>query len=88
VIDRANRETWEETGSQSLYDRACQEVEERLAGYTPIETDPVADKAMRELVMTGLDKQDRLPDLPPLPEKQAPKAAPGRRGRAGRRRSR
>jgi trimethylamine--corrinoid protein Co-methyltransferase len=88
VIDRANRETWEETGSQSLYDRACQEVEERLAGYTPIETDPDADKAMRELVMTGLDKQDRLPDLPPLPEKQAPKAAPGRRGRAGRRRSR
>ena len=28
VIDRANRETWEETGSLSLYDRACQQVED------------------------------------------------------------
>jgi trimethylamine--corrinoid protein Co-methyltransferase len=88
VIDRANRETWEETGSSSLYDRACKEVEERLAGYTPIETDPDVDTAMRELVITGLDKQDTLPELPPLPEPSAPKAAPGRRGRAGRRRSR
>jgi trimethylamine--corrinoid protein Co-methyltransferase len=87
VIDRANRETWEETGSLSLYDRACQQVEERLANYTPIATDPAVDAALRQLVMDGLDKQDKLPDLPPPPEPQAPKAMPGRRGRAGRRRA-
>jgi len=88
VIDRANRETWEETGSSSLYDRACQEVEERLANYTPIETDSGVDAALRELVIAGLDKQDTLPDLPPPPAPQEPKATPGRRGRAGRRRTR
>ena len=87
VIDRTNRETWEETGSLSLYDRACQQVEERLANYTPIATDPIVDAALRQLVMDGLDKQDKLPDLPPPPEPQAPKATPGRRGRAGRRRA-
>jgi len=86
VIDRANRETWEETGSLSLYDRACQQVEERLANYAPIATDPAIDTALRQLVIDGLEKQDKLPVLPPPPEPQAPKAIPGRRGRAGRRR--
>jgi len=86
VIDRANRETWEETGSLSLYDRACQQVEERLANYTPIDTDPAVDLALRQLVLDGLKKQEALPELPPAPEAQAPKAIPGRRGRAGRRR--
>ena len=86
VIDRANRETWEETGSRSLYDRACEQVEERLANYTPIETDPTIDAAMRQLIMDGFEKQENLPELPPPPEPKAPKAIPGRRGRAGRRR--
>ena len=87
VIDRANRETWEETGSLSLYDRACQQVEERLANYTPIETDPAVDTALRQLVIDGLEAQTELPELPPPPAPQGPKAIPGRRGRAGRRRS-
>ena len=86
VIDRANRETWEETGSRSLYDRACEQVEERLANYTPIETDAAIDTAMRQLIMDGLETQESLPDLPPPPEPKAPKSVPGRRGRAGRRR--
>jgi trimethylamine--corrinoid protein Co-methyltransferase len=86
VIDRANRESWEETGSKSLYDRACEQVEERLANYTPIETDAAIDAAMRQLIMDGFEKQESLPDLPPPPEPKAPKAIPGRRGRAGRRR--
>ena len=86
VIDRANRETWEETGSRSLYDRACEQVEERLANYTPIETDAAIDTAMRQLIMDGFETQESLPDLPPPPEPKAPKAVPGRRGRAGRRR--
>jgi trimethylamine--corrinoid protein Co-methyltransferase len=87
VIDRVNRETWEEGGSLSLYDRACQQVEERLASYTPIATDPAIDTALRQLVMDGLEKQDELPELPPPPEPRAPKSIPGRRGRAGRRRT-
>jgi len=87
VIDRANREAWEETGSLSLHDRACQQVEERLANYTPIDTDPAIDTALRQLVIDGLIDQTELPGLPPPPAPQAPKAIPGRRGRAGRRRS-
>ena len=86
AFDRTNRETWEETGSKSLYDRACEQVEERLANYTPIETDVAIDTAMRQLIMDGFETQENLPDLPPPPEPKAPKAIPGRRGRAGRRR--
>jgi trimethylamine--corrinoid protein Co-methyltransferase len=86
VIDRANRETWEEMGSTSLYDRACEQVEDRLANYKPIETDAAIDTAMRQLIMDGFETQESLPDLPPPPEPKAPKSVPGRRGRAGRRR--
>lgn len=86
VIDRANRESWEENGSLTLYERACQQVEERLANYQPIETDSATDTAMREIVAAGFTDQVDLPVLPPLPEPQAPKPRPGRRGRPGRRR--
>ena len=86
VFDRLNRETWEETGSKSLYDRACEQVEERLSNYTPIETDPAVDAAMRQLIMDGFESQESLPELPPPPEPKAPKPVAGRRGRAGRRR--
>ncbi|MCH7821964.1 MAG: trimethylamine methyltransferase family protein [Proteobacteria bacterium] len=87
VIDRANRETWEETGSLSLRDRANAEVEERLASYMPIETDLEVDTAMRELVAAGFEKQEHLPELPPPAEVPPPKPVLGRRGRAGRRRA-
>jgi trimethylamine--corrinoid protein Co-methyltransferase len=86
VIDRANRETWEETGSRSLIDRANEEVEKRLASYTPIETDPDIDKTMRDLITAGFESQEKLPELPPPPEPKAPSAPAGRRGRTGRRR--
>ena len=86
VIDRLNRETWEEGGSMEIWDRACTQVEERLANYTPIETDAALDTAMRELVQSGLTEQDSLPDLPPPPDKPAASAASGRRGRRRRRR--
>jgi trimethylamine--corrinoid protein Co-methyltransferase len=86
VYDRLNRETWEEGGSMSLWDRACADVESRLARYTPIETDPALDAAMRQLVIDGLVDQTTLPELPPPPEKQEPAAVAGRRGRKGRRR--
>ena len=86
VIDRANRETWEETGSKTLWERACEQVEERLANYTPIETDAAVDAAMRALILDGLEEQDRLPELPPAPEPKAKSESGGRRRR--RRRSR
>ncbi len=87
VIDRENRETWEEGGSKDLLQRATEEVEERLANYQPFETDPAIDKAMREIVIAGFESQEKLPELPPPPERRAAKAPAGRRGRAGRRRS-
>jgi trimethylamine--corrinoid protein Co-methyltransferase len=87
VIDRANRETWEETGSLSLLDRAGREVETRLGDYLPLETDPAIDQAMRDLIMDGFETQEALPDLPPPPAPPAPKRPAGRRGRAGRRRA-
>ena len=87
VIDRLNRETWEEAGSMELYDRACEQVEQRLANYTPFDTDPAIDAAMREIVQDGFVEQQALPELPPPVEMPAPKARAGRRGRAGRRRA-
>jgi trimethylamine--corrinoid protein Co-methyltransferase len=86
VIDRTNRETWEEGGSVQLYERACAQVEDRLASYTPIETDAAVDAALRELVRDGFEKQQELPELPPAAATPSPKAIAGRRGRAGRRR--
>jgi trimethylamine--corrinoid protein Co-methyltransferase len=87
VIDRLNRETWEEAGSMELNDRACLEVEQRLADYTPFETDLAIDAAMRKLVQDGFEEQENLPELPPPAEKPKPKAVAGRRGRVGRRRA-
>ncbi|RLA33278.1 MAG: hypothetical protein DRR11_01510 [Gammaproteobacteria bacterium] len=86
VIDRANRETWEENGSLQLYDRARDQVEKRLASYTPIETDSAIDSAMRKLVQDGLLEQQDLPELPPAPIPAVKNAPVGRRGRKGRRR--
>ena len=64
VTDRENFENWREAGSRELYARACDEVEQRLATYAPIETDPSIDKAMRELITSGLKEQTSLPILP------------------------
>ncbi len=86
VIDRVNRETWEESGSLQLYDRACEQVDKRLANYSPIETDTAIDDAMRKLVQDGLKEQPELPVLPAVPDLPVPKAAAGQRARAGRRR--
>ena len=88
VFDRENRENWEKAGRKTLEQRATAEVEERLANYRPIETDPEIDRAMRELVVAGFEKQETLPELPPPPEPSDKRAPTGRRGRAGRRRSR
>jgi trimethylamine--corrinoid protein Co-methyltransferase len=78
VLDRLNRDSWVEGGSVSLEARACEQVELRLANYTPFETDPAVDVEMRRLVSDGFESQEKLPDLPPPPEPK-PAAATGRR---------
>jgi len=85
VVDRSNRETWEESGAVRLYERACAEVEDRLSRYTPIETDAATDAEMRRIIKAGFEQQTELPALPAA-KKPAAKTVAGRRGRAGRRR--
>ena len=86
VIDRENRENWQNQGERDLLQRATAEVERRLGDYSPIETDPDVDEAMRRLVLAGMESQGELPELPPPAEAKAPEGPRGRRGRAGRRR--
>jgi trimethylamine--corrinoid protein Co-methyltransferase len=78
VFDRENRENWVKAGSKDTYQRACEQVDRRLAAYTPVETDPAIDTEMRRLVIAGLENQTTLPELPPLPTPAA--AVVGRRG--------
>jgi trimethylamine--corrinoid protein Co-methyltransferase len=85
VIDRLNRENWEEQGEKDLLQRATETVDRCLATYTPVETDPEIDRAMRDLVKAGFESQEKLPELPPPPDPaDAPSA--GRKRRSGRRR--
>ena len=86
VIDRENRENWTKAGSKELYQRACEQVDRRLAAYTPVETDPAIDAELRRLIRAALRAQSELPALPPLPAHAPVEAALGRRGRPGRRR--
>ena len=85
VVDRTNRETWALAGSKELYARACERVDQRLAAYTPFETDAAIDAEMRRLITDGLQKQTDLPELPPAPEHAPVDASAGRRRRTGRR---
>jgi trimethylamine--corrinoid protein Co-methyltransferase len=78
VIDRENRETWQKQGSKELYQRACDEVEARLAAYRPLETDPRVDAEMRRMIVAGLTTEAPLPELPPAPE-PATQSTRGRR---------
>ena len=79
VIDRENRETWAKQGSKELYQRACEQVDRRLAAYAPFETDAAVDAELRRLVSAGLTEQTELPVLPPPPEHAAEVARSRRR---------
>jgi trimethylamine--corrinoid protein Co-methyltransferase len=81
VIDRTTRDTADPSGGPNLVERACAEVERRLAAWRPVETDPAIDEAMRAVIRAGMESQDRLPDLPPPPDARAAAAAGRRRGR-------
>ena len=81
VIDRTTRDTADKSGGPSLVERACAEVDRRLAACRPVETDPAIDEAMRSVILEGMESQDRLPDLPPPPEGRARETTGRRRGR-------
>lgn len=86
VIDRTTRDTSDLDAGPDLVARAAQQVEQRLARYEPIETDPAVDREMQRIILSGMESQDTLPDLPAPPESRAPESPAGRRGRPGRRR--
>ena len=65
VIDRDNRENWTKAGAPDTNRRAIAEVERRLAGYQPVETDPAADLELQRIIRSGLDSQVDLPFVPP-----------------------
>jgi trimethylamine--corrinoid protein Co-methyltransferase len=85
VFDRLTREDWTKGGSKDAYQRACEQVERRLAAYVPFETEARLDAELRRLVISGLEQQTELPVLPPPP---APAAAGGAGRRGTGRRSR
>jgi trimethylamine--corrinoid protein Co-methyltransferase len=87
VIDRTTRDTAEDDKGPDLLARACEQVERRLAAYEPFETDPAIDAAMREIISSGLESQEQLPDLPPPSVSNRPRegAGSGRRRRRRRR---
>lgn len=66
VYDRKNREAWQRAGGKSLWQRAVEEVERRLAAYTPIETDPLAVAEMERLIRSGMHGDAPLPAIPGL----------------------
>ncbi len=87
VIDRANRENWENRGRQTLEERAREAVEGYLRTYRPVDTDPAVDEAMRQLIRDGLkDKSRKLPTVPSHRADPQPAAKPSRRQRRHRRR--
>ena len=77
VIDRDNREQWLKAGGKDTYQRACDEVDARLARYRPLETDPAIDAELRRIIRSGLVSQTELPYIPPADEPTAEALAAG-----------
>jgi trimethylamine--corrinoid protein Co-methyltransferase len=64
VVERDNREAWTRAGAKDAYERACAEVDRRLAVYRPIATDPAIDAELRRIITSGFVSQTELPSLP------------------------
>jgi trimethylamine--corrinoid protein Co-methyltransferase len=81
IVDRDNREAWLRLGGKDTYQRACDEVERRLAAYRQPATDPAIDAELRSIIRAGLTDQTVLPEIPPAPEPPAvvPSGAAARR---------
>ena len=71
IVDRDNRESWTKLGAKDTYQRACDEVDLRLAAYRAPETDPAIDAELRRIILAGLEAQTELPFIPPAPEPTA-----------------
>ena len=71
IVDRDNRENWTKLGAKDTYQRACDEVDLRLAAYRAPETDPAIDEELRRIIRAGLETQTELPFIPPAPEPTA-----------------
>jgi trimethylamine--corrinoid protein Co-methyltransferase len=63
VIDRDNRETWTDKGELDAARRAAAIVEERLAAWEPVPTDPAIVRELDRIVASGLEKQTELPKV-------------------------
>jgi trimethylamine---corrinoid protein Co-methyltransferase len=85
VIDRDTRENWVKGGAKDSYQRACEEVDRRLAAYEQIDTDAAANAEMRRIVSAGLQSQTVLPEVAPAPPPAPKGPAPGQRGRTNHR---
>jgi trimethylamine--corrinoid protein Co-methyltransferase len=82
IVDRDNREAWMKQGSKDTYQRACDEVDRRLAAYRQVETDPAVDSELRRIIRSGLSDAERsLPDIPVAPEPVATRGAERRHNR-------
>ncbi len=71
IIDRDNRENWLRAGGKDTNQRACDEVDRRLAAYRPLWTDPAIDVELRRIIASGLESQTELPFIPEAPEPTA-----------------
>ena len=88
IVDRDNREAWTKPGSKDTYQRACDEVDRRLAAYRQLETDPAIDAELHPIIRSGLNDAERaLPEIPIAPEPVSLGAGVGER-RHNRRRER
>jgi trimethylamine--corrinoid protein Co-methyltransferase len=68
IVDRDNREAWTRAGAKDTYQRACEEVDRRLAEYVPLETDLLIEEELGTIIRSGLVSQTELPSLPPPPD--------------------
>jgi trimethylamine--corrinoid protein Co-methyltransferase len=80
IVDRDNREAWLRAGGKDTYQRACDEVDRRLAAYSQVETDPATDAELRRIIRSGLSDPERaLPEIPVAPEPVVATAGAGER---------
>lgn len=77
VVDRDNREQWMNSGAKDTYQRACDEVDRRLARYRPLETDPLIVAELERIIRSGLESQTELPVVPEAAEPSAEALAAG-----------
>jgi len=81
VYDRKNRENWEKAGAKTLWQRAVEEVETRLAAYQPVATDERLLQEMDRLIRRGMSTERPLPTVAPAPPPQRRHEPRRRRGR-------